>query len=553
MRKYFALFTIGLFFFSLFTSCYMQSDVNNNFSGEISLTSIYISKTPTKLKYAYGDLLNLEGLVVKAKYSDGTEKTVDGWKSSPTPWSKLNTSGVVTVTITYQDKTAFFQVTVASNTDITAAQYFWGTWIKMDDGKEYEILDTTVIKEKKSYKITASSGSALTVSSLGTFTKESDRVMLNNNIPYFRKGGTNLRYTMKLVGFEDDIARTLRVAPSTGLTEYTVTGKSAKYESFTSSAQPNNDGIVTLTAPVSGDVQSVTVSTGNSDIVVVPGITVETNGSNMGAIALVGEDDYNLKITGKISEEQKDNGCLYGNGSKSYNMIVSITNISKNKCSSSICTIEGKDQNLTVRSDSTNLSAFTISTLMEMATKDINLTVEYGDLSEPYIDTGLIVTINNPLTGQEWEDFIPLRFFREAISIVISAKNPENNKSAVLNGFVIYPDGNNQYFSVKNDSSKIIYVPTFGTEKEYLLVFSGATTSTDLSKSTEMYYTVEPRSTTPRPIVIEDVNKDTLAEYIKFGGNNHSENTAFSVIEGFEAYLTEGEIDYYSIPAESVI
>ena len=65
-----------------------------------------------------------------------------------------------------------------------------------------------------------------------------------------------------------------------------------------------------------------------------------------------------------------------------------------------------------------------------------------------------------------------------------------------------------------------------------------------------MYYTVEPQSLIPRPIVIEDVTKDTLAEYIKFGGNNHSEDTAYSVTQGFEAYLTEGEIDYYSIPAE---
>ena len=374
--------------------------------------------------------------------------------------------------------------------------------------------------------------------------------MLNNNIPYFRKGGTNLKYTMKLVGFDENIATTARAVSSSELVGYTVTSQSEKYETFTSSAQPDDDGIVTLTAPVSGDVQSVTVSSGNNDIIVVPGITVETNGSNMGTIALVGKDDYNLKITGKISEEQKDNGCLYGNGTKSYNMIVSITNISKNKCSSSICTIEGKDPNLTVYSDSINLSAFTISTLMESATKDINLTVTYGNLSEPYIDTGLIVTINNPLTGQEWEDFIPLRFFRESIPIAISAKNPENNKNAVLNGFVIYPDGNNQYFSVKNDSSKIVYVPTFGSDKEYLLVFSGATTSVDLSKSTEMYYTVEPQSLIPRPIVIEDVTKDTLAEYIKFGGNNHSEDTAYSVTQGFEAYLTEGEIDYYSIPAE---
>lgn len=525
----------------------MQSDEKNNESGETSLTSIYISKTPTKLKYVYNEQLDLEGIIVKAKYSDGTEKTVDGWSASPAPWTNLNTPGTVTVTITYQEKTAFFQVTVANPTEVSATQYFWGVWVKMDDGTEYEVLDATVVKEKKSYKITASDESTLTVSTLGTFTKETEKVMINNNIPYFRKGGVNLEYSLQLVKFTTSATR---ASVNTSLGGIKAIANSMNYN-VKQESESDKNGLLSFTAATAGDIQMVTIANGD-DSVVVPGLTINNDGDFMGTVALVGKDDYNLKITGEISEEQKDNGCLYGNGAKTYNMKVSITNISKNKCTSSICTIKGKDSNLGVVStdpQKENL-VYTISTLTEGASKDINLSIEYGDLSTPYIDTGLTVTISNPLTGQEWTDFIPLRFFREAIPITISAKNPESNKNAILNGFVIYPDGNNQYFSVKNDSSKTVYIPTFGTDKEYLLVFSGAMTSTNLSKSTEMYYTVSPCSSTPISVVVQ-ADKDTLAEYIRFGGDNHSEDNAYPVTEGFEAYLTESAIDYYSIPADN--
>ena len=36
------------------------------------------------LNYDYEDALDLTGLIVKAKYNDGTEKVIDGWTSEPT-------------------------------------------------------------------------------------------------------------------------------------------------------------------------------------------------------------------------------------------------------------------------------------------------------------------------------------------------------------------------------------------------------------------------------------------------------------------------------------
>ena len=433
--------------------------------------------------------------------------------------------------------------TPAEKPAITSIDFFWGTWVRMDNGKEYEVLETSVVQDNQKYTVTASDTTTLTVNSLGTFTKESDGVIVCNNIPYYRKGGANLEYSLKLVGFTQN-GRAAGIAMS-GIKGK---GKSEKYKGFESKSESDSEGNIKFTAPTANDTQTVEIENGN-ELIVIPGLKINNSGDYMGTVALVGEDDYNLKITGTISDDQKDNGYLFGNNAKTYEMVLTITNISDNDCSTSGCSITTDDANLHLTSD-TNLKGFTISTLVGGSTKTIKLSLSYGAITKPYVDTGINVTIKNPLTSQEWTDYIPLRFFKGTIPITIASKNPENNNNAALNGFVIYPDGNNQFFAIKNNSCNAIFVPTFGSAKPYMLVFSGATVTSTLSDSTEMYYTVAPASLTPKAVVT-DGELDEILGYISFGGNNHSETSAYNVSEGFESYLSKGEIDYYKITADS--
>lgn len=418
--------------------------------------------------------------------------------------------------------------------------FFWGTWVRMDNGEKYEVLDTKVIQGQYSYDITASNSNTLTVKTLGTFTKDSNNVMVCNNIPYFRKGGSNLEYTLKIVGFN-----TASRAAGSARSGIRGKGKSTKYKHFESTGQSDSEGTIKLKAPTVNDTQTVEITNGD-ETVVIPELKITNTGDYMGTVALVGKDDYNLKITGTISESQKHNGYIYGNNFETYKMVLTITNVSKNKCASSICSVESSDPNLEFHSR----TAFTISTLAGGGTRTENLSISYGEITKPYVDTGITITIKNPSTDQEWNDYIPLRFFKGTIPITIAAKNPENNSNAALNGFVIYPDGNNQFFTIRNNSSKSLFVPTFGSDKSYMLVFSGATATYQLDNSTEMFYTVEPATTTPTS-VITGGNIDDLYTYMTFGGNNHSETSAYEVTNGFEAYLSEGEIDYYRIKADS--
>ena len=528
-----------------------------------TLSSIYISKQADRLDYEYNSLFDLAGLEIKGKYSDGTEEVLEAWSSEPKAGTSLTTSGTVNVTITYEGKTTSFPITVAAQPAVISDNYFWGTWVRMDNGKEYEVLETKVVQGRNNYKITASDSTTLTVNSLGTFTKESDSVMICDSIPYYRKGGANIKYTIKVVGFvTKERANPLKEQ------NVTVTAFSEGYPNFVSEGKPvdeskvdgEEDGqLYELEAATRNSKQKIKIDYDNTELVVDQGL-VNNNGDFMGTVALVGKDAYNLKITGTISDDQKDNGYLFGNNAKTYNMKLTITNISENECSSSGCIVKAADPNLKIESNdpAINLEGFTTPTMIGGATRDIELSLVYGEMTKPYVDTGITVTITNPFTQQEWNDYIPLRFFKGTIPITIAAKNSMSDSKTSLNGFVIYPDGNNQFFEIPNNSCKAVFIPTFGSEKPYKLVFSGATVTAELSENSEMYYTVEPASLTPRPVVTgvtTEVDFATLMKYMTFGGDNHTEDDAFSVNngEGFEAFLRKGEIDYYSVKADSDI
>lgn len=88
----------------------------------IKVTSISIKTAPNKLTYKKGESIDLTGLVVEATYSDKTTKEV--------PLNELKTnvsdidmkvSGTKTVTVTYQEKTASFDISVEASTSIVRA------------------------------------------------------------------------------------------------------------------------------------------------------------------------------------------------------------------------------------------------------------------------------------------------------------------------------------------------------------------------------------------------------------------------------------------------
>jgi len=100
MKKFFTIFMLLL---SVFTLVACQEEV-------VELDRITVTP-PTKVEYVVGESLSSVGMVVKAIFSDGTDKTLTAEDYTVTGFVST-TSGLKNVTITYQGKTATFGVAV---------------------------------------------------------------------------------------------------------------------------------------------------------------------------------------------------------------------------------------------------------------------------------------------------------------------------------------------------------------------------------------------------------------------------------------------------------
>jgi len=78
----------------------------------VTLSSIEVTQNPVKTSYYVNETFNPSGLVVTANYSDGTSKQVNDYSLS-TP--VMSTAGTKTITVTYEDKTAVFNISVTAD------------------------------------------------------------------------------------------------------------------------------------------------------------------------------------------------------------------------------------------------------------------------------------------------------------------------------------------------------------------------------------------------------------------------------------------------------
>lgn len=84
--------------------------VTFNYANPEDVTSIEVVRTPDKTTYTVGESLSTTGLAIRAhKGSGATEDLVSGFTCEPTTLKEVGTQ---TVTVTYKEKTATFNVTV---------------------------------------------------------------------------------------------------------------------------------------------------------------------------------------------------------------------------------------------------------------------------------------------------------------------------------------------------------------------------------------------------------------------------------------------------------
>lgn len=444
------------------------------------------------------------------------------------------------------------------NGGFASDQFWWGTWQRMDNGNLYEISEDKVrvytgtnTSPLVTYDISdTSTDTSLVVTSLGTYKKTSDRIIELNDIPYFRKGGSNLDFSLKLVGHvQERSADSNRAASSTSNRKVLIRDKN--HPSYLDTTTSDDDGLVKATAPVAGDEMSLAIEKENGGVVVVSGIKVDFAGANVGTVPIVEENQYALKVTGVIENKDKTDGYLYADFAE-YPLTLTITNISDVDCPTSMYEITSDDSHLTVESIDSNYELDGIlPTIPKEGSLTIKLKIKCSTFDTAILETGVKVKVSAS-NGLVWNDFVPVKFHKGLYPINISAVTNAKNDSSVLNGFVIYPDNNTKFFIVDQSiTGRTIFVPSFDEDEHYMLVFSGATASKILSSSTEMFYTVAPGRFTSEVVAIPSKSqKDLFNEIVNFGegtNKNDTEDTAFSVNDSFEAFIGNKDKDFYEL------
>ena len=111
------------------------------YESSLEVTDLTIKSLPTKTEYAFGEKLDLTGLEVTANWSDGTPENVTA-NCEITPAAGTLLTKDTTVTVTYQGKSATFDVTVGESTVNAADKYITAAALN---------LDTTYSNESISY------------------------------------------------------------------------------------------------------------------------------------------------------------------------------------------------------------------------------------------------------------------------------------------------------------------------------------------------------------------------------------------------------------------
>lgn len=437
---------------------------------------------------------------------------------------------------------------ITLNENLVCAQKFWGTWIKMSTGVEYTVFENYVTSsENDTFAISAASTeSKLVVDNLTSFSVENDSdgaiLVDKSNVPYFRKGGVNLEYQMKLVG-----PKASRAAGSSA--NLKINGKSKKYSSYKTQKEAQLGETLSLTAPTAGDSQTIEVLDSDDKVMVqVSDLVISNAGANMGTIAISDGDQYTLKVTGTINEEDKTQGYLYSG--IEYPLTLTLKNNSDFVISSSSLKIKAASPYINVRHKSDqSLDGIAVGKMIPDSIDNEQLFVTYTGKESGYVDTGLIVEITNGETKEVWEDYIPLRFFSSVLPLTFNGESIKNSENGALNGFIIYPDGNSKFFAVRSGGQKTIYVPFFNYTDEYTIAFSGATITKNLDNNAEVFYGINIGSTKPYSLI---TSGEEITDYMQFGGNNHSIKNAYEIpanTSAFEAYLSSGEADYYKFTA----
>ncbi|MBQ0070252.1 MAG: hypothetical protein KBS81_00095 [Spirochaetales bacterium] len=286
----------------------------------------------------------------------------------------------------------------------------------------------------------------------------------------------------------------------------------------------DENGKFTVSDVIPGDSYTVTPK-GDKAV----SITPDFDGQNLGIFNM--NEGYNFKVTLENVPEVMFVGDTY-----KVNLVV--TNTGDKDCTGAKFSLSF-DEGLDVEVDNEENRMgdyYLLRTVVPQETKKIPLVIKCTDLGAT-VTKDIHITIKD-IQNKEWEDSVSTKFYSGKTIITLSSES-----GRPINGFVI---GNKHSFTIKNQVSCAIEVPTF--DGEYTLVFAGAKAT--LSSNTECAYSigVNEKSVGQKEL-IASLSDTSVYE------PNDTEEEAYTINSGenIVAYLHSGDIDYYKVSARETV
>ena len=412
-----------------------------------------------------------------------------------------------------------------SHTAITIPSEYWGTWIQMDTGDEYYIDNEKIYKKYYNYN------SEVQVGTNG-YTLESPEVLRKDTTVFFRKGGRKRSFKVTASGFSSGTNRSISLR-AVGTGAQGISGRRDNEENAgdTETASSTDGETIEFEGGVADDPQTVTVTDGEHTGTAT--VDPQYEGANLGAIPFVEPGKYAFKTTYKATNADEP-GFIYGNNLGLYDITFNITNIGYTTCETSIYSFSWEDTNLKAI-DFEKEGNF--ASIAPDASKQVKGKFSYGYFDEEYKDVTIKITITDSSEDRNtWVDYVTLRFYRGFINFKVNARNFSTYSSAKLKGFLIYPDGRSERFTVSPDYTATISVPW--SNNDYYFVFSGA------DHDTEMCYSFAADDYASPADLSGIWSIDEINAYEK--NNKIQEATSVADFNApIKAYLKNGDIDYY--------
>ncbi len=409
----------------------------------------------------------------------------------------------------------------------TLDRKLWGSWIKMDTGTEYYIDTIAVYESSSSNKKYKKS-----TYQVSDFKFDGDNIIKTGSSVFFRKGGSARGFTMNVSGFSDSDSYRAMSSSRAGVKG---SRKNTNNQYDSESVVSAEDGKISFTNAVADDVQEVSVSSGTMDSSI--SVAPAYDGQNIGTIPLVEPDMYGFKTTYSINGD--DQGFCYGNSYKNYTLNLQINNVGSETCKTSQYEISCEDPYFTVVSGGLTGN---FSSVEPGKSKTVTLSVNYGTLNTEYVDVPISISITDSKYLRTWNDTVTIRFYKGVVALKVNARNFEGS-GATLKGFLIYPDGRSKRFTVSAGSTQTVLVPW--SSSDYILSFSGATTSSELAYS----FAFVGQAT------VADLTGTWSISDINAYEDNDSSTKAYKVTSlalPVKAYLSYEDIDFYKVNVSDV-